>query len=359
MTGTDATFAERSLMTAPEELSAVKAAAGRLVGHAAGYVAARTIDMGLRHGLFTALAEADGPLRPLEFADRLGLDNLYATVWLRSAHAAGTIELDEGGYVLTPAMEVALLAEDHPAHTGALFGVLGQPELFDVFGERLHSGERLWWDDCSPEFIAAVSATGRPFYNRLVPGGLAQVPGVVEQVNAGCRILELATGAGIGLVRMANQYPNATFVGVDGDAYSLERTQHRLAEAGLDGRIELVQSTFEDFRRPDSFDLAVINISMHECRDLERVAANVEASLRPGGTFVISDFPFPSDVDTESLRTPAGQVMSGIQFFEALIDDQLLPTATFVDLLVGAGFTDVSSFDLSPVHAITHGRRAV
>ncbi|MGI8791636.1 MAG: class I SAM-dependent methyltransferase [Acidimicrobiales bacterium] len=335
----------------------VKAAAGELVGHAAGYVAARTIDIGLQAGLFGALAEADGPLRSTEFAARTDLDGLYALVWLRSAHAAGVIDLVEGGYVLRPAMAAALMAEDHPAHTGSLFGVLGQPELFDIFAARIKTGERLWWDDCSPEFIAAVSATGRPFYNRLVPGGLGQVPGAADILSGKCRILELAPGAGVGLVRMAAQYISATFVGVDGDAFSLERAHEAVKEAGIDARVDLVQSTFEDFEQPDSFDLAVINISLHECRDLARVAANVAASLRPGGIFVVSDFPFPSDDDTDALRTPAGRVMSGIQFFESLIDDQLLPTASFVALLESAGFEAVSSFDLSPVHAVTHGRR--
>ena len=345
-------------MTQIAEPAEVKAAAGQLVNHAAGYVAARTIDIGLKLGLFRALDDADGPLHPSEFADRLGLDSLYTQVWLRSAHAAGVLETQQGGYTLSPAMSVALLSEEHPAHTGSLFGVLGQPELFDMFTDRMHSGERLWWDDCSPEFIAAVSATGRPFYNRLVPGGFERVPGIGELLAAECEILELAPGAGIGLARMATQYPEASLVGVDGDAYSLERTRDLLKEAGVDHRVELVHSTFEDFHRPDSFDLAVINISMHECRNLELVAANVAASLRPGGTFVVSDFPFPAENDTETLQTPPGRVMSGIQFFEALIDDQLLPTTAFVELLARTGFTDVSSFDLSPVHAITHGRRA-
>ncbi|HEX9683426.1 MAG TPA: methyltransferase domain-containing protein [Acidimicrobiales bacterium] len=335
----------------------IKAAAGQLVGHAAGYVAARTVDIGLRLDLFSTLADADGPLRPAEFADRLGLDFLYATVWLRSAHAAGVIELVEGGYELPDAMAVALLAEDHPAHTGSIFGVLGQPELFDIFTDRLGTGERLWWDDCSPEFIAAVSATGRPFYNRLVPGGLDKVPGAADILAGDCTILELATGAGRGLIRMAGHYPNATFAAIDGDAFSIDRAQLAIKEAGIDDRVEFTLSTFEEFERPDAFDLAVINISMHECRDLQQVAANVLRSLRPGGIFVVSDFPFPTDDDTSGLRTPAGRVMSGIQFFEALIDDQLLPTTAFVDLLNDAGFADVASFDLSPVHAVTYGRR--
>ncbi len=336
----------------------IKAAAGQLVGHAAGYVAARTIDTGLRLGLFTVLAEADGPLNPAEFADRLGLDELYAKVWLRSAHAAGVIELAGGGYVLPAATAVALLDEDHPAHTGALFGVLGQPELFDIFTDRLASGERLWWDDCSPEFIAAVSATGRPFYNRLVPDGIGKVPGATAILEGACTVLELASGAGRGLIRMADHYPKATFVAVDGDAYSIDRARDSVKAAAIDDRVEFIQSTFEEFERPYAFDLAVINISMHECRDLERVTANVLRSLRPGSIFVVSDFPFPTDDDTDALRSPAGRVMSGIQFFEALIDDQLLPTSAYTELLADAGFVDVASFDLSPVHAVTYGRRA-
>ena len=49
--------------------------------------------------------------------------------------------------------------------------------------------------------------------------------------------------------------------------------------------------------------------------------------------------------------------MRGIQFFEALIGDQLLPTQAYVELLDEHGFRDVGSFDLTPVHAVTYGRK--
>jgi hypothetical protein len=85
------------------------------------------------------------------------------------------------------------------------------------------------------------------------------------------------------------------------------------------------------------------------------VADNVMAALEPGGWFVISDFPFP-DTD-ETLRSVPGRIMSGIQFFEAQIDDQLLPRAAYDDLLARHGFVDIGWFQLSPVHAVTYGRR--
>ena len=49
----------------------------------------------------------------------------------------------------------------------------------------------------------------------------------------------------------------------------------------------------------------VNNISMHECRDLDAVAANVRRALRPGGWFVISDLPFP-DTTEGCGRCPGG-----------------------------------------------------
>lgn len=67
--------------------------------------------------------------------------------------------------------------------------------------------------------------------------------------------------------------------------------------------------------------LMVNTISMHECRDIDEVAEKVKVALEPGGWFVISDFP-PGH--RRRLRSIPGRVMSGIQFFEAEIDDQLL-----------------------------------
>ena len=74
----------------------------------------------------------------------------------------------------------------------------------------------------------------------------------------------------------------------------------------------------------------------------------------PGGWFVISDFPFP-DTD-EGLRTAPGRIMSAIQFFEAQIDDQLLPRAAYDELLARHGFNDLAGRAITPMHAITWGR---
>lgn len=168
-------------------------------------------------------------------------------------------------------------------------------------------------------------------------------------------MLELASGAGKGLVKFANTFPNTEVIGVDGDEHSIDLAWERVKDAGVSDQVSLVQSTLEDFVEEDSYDLVFINISMHEARDIDLVTQNVKRSLKPGGVFVISDFPFPAT--HEGLRTPAARILTGIQYFEAQIDDQLLPTTAFVDLLDRHGFQEVSASDITPVHNLIYGRK--
>ncbi len=329
--------------TAPKVLSLV-----------AGYVGHRTVAIGLRSGLLRTLADRPGSTAE-DLADACGLDPFYVAVWCRAAFAAGITERDGAGYRLGDHMATLLLDTASPAFVGGVFGVIEAPEMFGRFEESFASGERMWWDDTSPEWIAAVAGTGTPFYTRLIPGGLDQVPGLADALAAGGRVVDTACGAGQGVVRLATTYPAATVIGVDGDQHSIDQARARVEAAGVADRVELICSALEDLTLDTPARVVVNNISMHECRDIDRVTENVRAALEPGGWFVISDFPFP-DTD-EALRSVPGRIMTGIQFFEAQIDDQLLPRAAYDDLLTRHGFVDLGSVQLTPMHALTYGRR--
>ncbi|MQA85856.1 MAG: methyltransferase domain-containing protein [Streptosporangiales bacterium] len=321
----------------------------------AGYVGQRTVALGLRLGLVEALATAEpSGATPDDLADRLGLDPFYVAVWCRAAFGAGVCDRDGTTYRLAPHMATLLLDETSPAYVGGTFTLLDQPEIFDRFAETLASGERLWWDTCSPEFIRKVADTGRPFYTRLVPSGLARVPGLAERLDAGCAVLDTACGAGVGVIRLAQAYPRCAVTGVDGDAHSVEVAAEHVGEAGVADRVRLLVNSLEDLDLESSYTLVVNNISMHECRDVDRVTDNIRRALEPGGWFVISDFPFPDD--DAGLRSIPGRIMSGIQFFEAQIDDQLVPRRFYDDLLARHGFGDIGSSELTPMHAVTYGR---
>ncbi len=332
-----------------------RARTGTLLNQVAGYAALRTVDIGLRRGLFDGLAAHQGGLTPAGLAAAARLDPVYVEVWCRSAYAAGVLEANGDAYRLDPVTATLLLDRDSPAYLGGLVTLIQQPEMFDGFSDRLPTGERTWWDRFTPEFIQAVAQTSRPSYIRLIPAGLSRVPGLREVLHGEPDVLELACGTGFGLVRLAETYRRVRLVGVDGDAYSLELAARRLEEAGQDDRVDLVLSTLEDLDRAEGFDLALTNLSMHECRDIDKVTDNIRRALRHGGYFVISDFPFPDT--SQALRTVPGQIMAAIQLVEAQIGDQLLPTHAYAELLERHGFTAVGSFELTPLHAVTHGRK--
>jgi SAM-dependent methyltransferase len=332
----------------------IKDQAGKVLGHIAGYVASRTIELGLAHGLIASLASHPDGLAAEGLASDRDLDPFYVEVWCASAFANDVLErVTDKVYRLARHMDTVLLDRGSPAYVGGTLAVVSQPDVFDRFSRTLPTGERTWWDHCSPGFIDGVSGSGGAFYVRLIPGGLSQIHGLAERLRDGARILDTACGSGVGLVRLAEAYPSASLVGADGDAYSLEIAAERLGRHDLTDRVELVHTPLEELDRDSEFDLITNNISMHECRDINRVTENIRRALRPGGYFVISDFPFP-DTD-EALRTVPGRIMSGIQFFEAQIDDQLLPVAAYLELLQGRGFRGVDSFQLTPVHAVTYG----
>ena len=330
--------------------------AGKILGHYAGYVGFKTIEMGLDNGLFEALNQHPEGLTVDGLASAAGTDAFYTGVWGKAAYGAGFVELvDEDKYVLAPHMDKLLLDVEFPGYVGGIVGVFRRSELFDSFNQNLVSGKRVWWDEVSPEFIDGVSGTGAPFYNRLIPGGLTKIPQLVEMLESGAAVLELASGAGRGLVKLAKQYPDVKITGLDGDAHSISLAKTRVAEAGFSDRVGFIHTTLEDLDEQNSYDVVYINISMHEARDVDVATDNVRNALKPGGIFVISDFPYPDD--HSGLRTVPAQIMSGIQYFEAQIDDQLVSTETFVKLLNDHNFTAVDSFIISPVHNVIYGTK--
>jgi hypothetical protein len=328
----------------------IKEQSGKVLTQVAGYIGVRVIDIGLRSGMIREIANNKEGISAEALAKSLKLDPFYVQVWCRSAYASEIIDLQtkleregynpqsrrfenpgEQTFVLAPHMEELLLDEKSPAYIGGLSYVLLQPEMFDFFGKNLASGERVWWDQCSPEFIKGVSRTGGPFYTRLMAHGFERIPGISNLLNDSARIMELCCGAGRGLVQLGQAFPDTHLIGVDGDRHSLKLAEERVDEAGFGDRVTFLETPLEDLDHPESSDIALINISMHECRDITKVTENVFRSLRPGGYFVISDFPFPES--TQDCRTVPARIMSGIQFFEAMIDDQLMPTRAFVEVL--------------------------
>ncbi len=328
--------------------------AGNLVTHLGGSATVWATELGLRHGIFEALAGVEGGLNAEEVADRLQLDQLYTKVVLRMAFAGEVLDRSGERYVLDPAMATLLLDSDSPSYLGGHVRVVtALRESWLDYREFMITGEREWWNDFDPEWIEAVGETCQTFYTRMLGTVIPALPQVQNALSSGGNYLDLACGTCRGVRRIVNVYPDAQVTAVDCDQYSLDLARK---EADNDGNVDqftFVHSFLEDLDLEPTHDVAIINVSLHECKDIDRVIANAKNALKPGGTFLVSEFPFPDDEN--DCRTPPNRLMCGIQAFEAHIDCQLLPTSFWVDALQSAGFAEVAHIDVSPTHVVIHG----
>lgn len=313
------------------------------------------LDLGLRSGVLAHL-HARGPARADEVADALGLDPLYTAVLLRAAFAAEIIDRDDDRYSLGGPMATLLLDPDAPSYLGgAVRTFVALRETHLDLREFLATGKRETWADFDPEWIEAVAENGQTYYRRLIDVVFGQLPGLEAALDKGLRYLDLAAGVCRGPVKVARAYPNVAITAVDSDAYSLSAAAAEVDRAGVGAQFDFHRSTLEDLSIEAAFDLAVINISLHEARDITRAVERAHAALAPGGLFVVSEFPFPED--EAACRSVPGRLMCGVQFFEAHIGCQLLPTRRFVELLDAAGFVDVGVVPVTPMQVVVHGRR--
>ena len=330
--------------------------AAKILGPLSGTAIVWSLDLGLRLGIFEQLVERPSGVTAEEVANALDLDPQYTHVILRAAYAAEILDLDDGRYRLAEHMSTLLLDSDAPGYLGgAVRTFVALRETYLDLRSFARTGAREWWSDFDPEWIDAVAENGQTYYRRLLNLVVPRLPAVAGSLERGARYLDLACGVCRGPAKVAATFPRTTVTAVDGDAYTLEVAEREMKEQGLGDRFRFVHSMLEDLDIDGGHDLAVINISLHEARDIGRAVERAYAALDPGGTFLVSEFPFPDH--EEDCRTVPGRLMCGVQFFEAHIGCQLLPTARFVDLLQRAGFREVGVIDVTPVHVVVHGTK--
>jgi ubiquinone/menaquinone biosynthesis C-methylase UbiE len=105
-------------------------------------------------------------------------------------------------------------------------------------------------------------------------------------------VLEVATGTGVQLVRLAQARDGGRTVGVELAEGMVNQTRRRLAAAGLAERVELIQGNALELPFAEaSFDLLVNSymLDLLPRDDIPRAVAEFERVLRPGGRLVLSN----------------------------------------------------------------------
>ena len=108
--------------------------------------------------------------------------------------------------------------------------------------------------------------------------------------------LDIATGTADLAIAAALRYPEVNVVGVDFATPMLEVGRRKIRDAGLDGRIELLESDALALPFPDrSFDVAAVAFGMRNIPDKVRALKEMSRVTVPGGQVMVLEMTFAPD----------------------------------------------------------------
>jgi tRNA (cmo5U34)-methyltransferase len=169
-------------------------------------------------------------------------------------------------------------------------------------------------------------------------------------------ILVVGAGGGKELSSWGPSNSKWTFTGVDPSEAMLNIAKQKVLELGFQERVKFIQGTVNDLPRNTKFDAATCILVLHFIHDHKEklnLLKNVSKHLKPNSPFVIiSMFGAPDDIEFQermsifkSLWIDAGFTRSEVEeVVNGVMGVSLLPEEQIKELLVEAGFTNISRF---------------
>jgi 2-polyprenyl-3-methyl-5-hydroxy-6-metoxy-1,4-benzoquinol methylase len=289
-------------MTGTIDDTAIETEAGalaeRLFGAALGAIDLYTVYLGLRLGLYAALAQ--GECNPDELAGVAGIHPRYAREWLEQQTVTGFVVCadraapeDDRRYSLPAGHAIALLDHDSPAFVAPLSlataGVGGvTQQLLDAY----RSGTGVPYASYGADFRDGQAGFNRPAFTNLLAetwlaGGL---PDVHARLMRGepLRIADVACGAGWASIALAHAYPAARIEGFDLDEASIADARRNAASAGVADRLVFEVADAANLRA-GAYDLVCIFEAVHDMSRPVQVLRSVRRMLADGGSVLVMD----------------------------------------------------------------------
>jgi trans-aconitate methyltransferase len=111
------------------------------------------------------------------------------------------------------------------------------------------------------------------------------------------RLLDLGCGPADITARFARRHPSCTLLGVDGSAAMLSYGLKRVAQLGLEDRIELRQVLLPTGDLGELFDGAISNSLLHHLEDPLVIWRSLRQHVRPGSPVFVMDLMRPDSVE--------------------------------------------------------------
>lgn len=267
-------------------------------------------------GLLDTMASLP-PATSVQIADAADLHERYVREWLGGVVAAGVADYD-------PQSRTYALRGDHaPFLTGpgpsnlarmmrniALMGTVA-PGIVSAF----RTGGGLHYADY-PGFHQLQAADSGAVQDAYLVETILPLTGEVERLRSGIDVVDVGCGQGHAVNLLARAFPASRFTGLDFEEEAITAARAESDAWGLANTTFVVCDVGRTVR-PAEYDLVTAFDAIHDQAAPARVLANVAASLRPGGTFLMADIAASSRLEN-NLDLPWASFMYAISTVHCL-----------------------------------------
>jgi uncharacterized protein YndB with AHSA1/START domain/SAM-dependent methyltransferase len=212
---------------------------GRFMGDLSGAMASLMTLLGVRLGLFRALAA--GPASSAELAERTGLAERYVREWLWGMASAGYLRPDaRTGRFTLPAAHAAVLAfEGSPMYLAAASELI--PPMTAMLGDvatAFRTGAGVPGSRYPDDLFTAMERMSATWLDTmLVDHWLPSARGLTSRLERGGKVVDVGSGGGHALIAMARRFRAAEFDGYDLHEPNVARAVAAAAAAGVADRV--------------------------------------------------------------------------------------------------------------------------
>jgi len=254
----------------------------RLLGAYNGAALSLMISIGHQVGLFEAMRGLRSSTSA-EIAAAAKLQERYVREWLGAMVTGGVVEIDDEQYRLPEEHAVCLTGPDSMAGPSQYIAEMGCVEQFLVNCFRNGGGVPY---EKYPRFHEIMAEDSAQFVGSALEAHiLPLVPGLVERLRAGIRVLDVGCGRGLTMTRLAQLFPKSRFEGID---FSEEAT----AFARESAKTKNVTFLAADAAKPMGegvYDWITTFDSVHDQAKPLTVLENIFRALKDDGVYLMQE----------------------------------------------------------------------
>lgn len=247
------------------------------------------ISVGHRTKLFDTMAKLPASTSA-DIARNSNLNERYVREWLGALVTAKIIDYDATSSLYSLSKEKAnFLTRNgsfNMATTAQFIPVLAQVE--DEIIHCFENGGGVPYEKYHRFHDVMAEESSQTVLAELIDGILPVVPGIVEKLHHGIKVLDVGCGSGRAINLMAKTFPSSQFVGYDFSKEGITNAKMEKERLGITNA-SFEQQDAAQFDHQEQFDLITAFDAIHDQAHPEEVLKNIKSSLKPGGIFLMQD----------------------------------------------------------------------